>query len=101
MRLPADVCACADPLIRAKTVMQSAEGGAHENPMWKVLAQIVREEGLLGLYRGCNAQVFSAVAKSGILLTAKEKLFRFAMGIILVLSQRRKLLAAGGGAAAR
>lgn len=90
------------PLIRAKTLMQTAEGDARERPIWKTLAHVVREEGVEGLYRGFYAQIFSAVAKSGILLTTKEQLFRFAMGLILVLGRRRRrMLAAAAHAPVR
>ena len=89
------------PLIRAKTLMQTAEGDARERPIWKTLAHVVREEGVVGLYRGFYAQIFSAVAKSGILLTTKEQLFRFAMGLILVLGRRRRMLAAAAHAPVR
>ena len=57
--------------------------------MARVLLDIWGAEGLRGLYRGCEAQIFTAVSKSGILLTTKEQLARFALGLVLMLRKRR------------
>jgi adenine nucleotide transporter 17 len=100
------------PLIRTKTVLQrgkrtplkgSPRGGvdnntaaaaattatdpavAAEHGMLQVLRRIFREEGLGGLYRGCSAQILTAVGKSGILLTTKEKIAAFTLGLLLAL----------------
>ena len=48
----------------------------------------------MGLYRGCATQIFTAVTKSGILLTTKEQLAAFAMGIVLLAKGRRMTLTA-------
>ena len=47
-----------------------------------------------GLYRGCQAQIGTAVTKSGILLATKEQLFRYTMLLILMSRGRHKLPAA-------
>ena len=61
----------------------------------RVLLDIVEQEGVGGLYAGCAAQIFTAVTKSGILLTTKEQLAAFAMRLVLVLQRgRRQRLAA-------
>ena len=54
----------------------------------EVLLKIWREEGIEGLYRGCGAQIFTAVCKSGILLTTKEKIAAFALGLLLLMRKR-------------
>jgi hypothetical protein len=99
------------PLIRTKTVMQAqqkappptrqsqdavkgnapagADGRARRG-FAQVLVSILREEGAAGLYRGFGAQIVSAVLKSGIQLTCKEALFRYALGLVLLLSGRAR-----------
>jgi len=103
------------PLMRAKVVMQAApvttavecsSESAHANgdgaqsptrlqssrlTMVEVIHEIWRREGLSGLYRGCDAQIFTAVTKSGILLTAKEKLFEYALLLATLFSKARRL----------
>ena len=69
-----------------------AKAVAVEPGMLQVLIDIVRNEGVEGLFRGCSAQIFTAVFKSGILLTTKEKIARFAMLLLMVLGRRKKLL---------
>ena len=64
---------------------------AVEPGMLQVLIDIVRNEGVEGLFRGCSAKIFTAVFKSGILLTTKEKIARFAMVLLMVLGRRKKL----------
>eukprot|EP00966_Prymnesium_polylepis_P271634 6275666-Prymnesium_polylepis.1 len=59
--------------------------------MVEVLTDIWRTEGFAGLYRGCDAQIFTAVTKSGILLTAKEKLFQYAVLLISLFNKRQRL----------
>ena len=83
------------PLIRTKTVMQAQPGGAapatvqqRRRGMAAVLLTIFREEGVAGLYRGFATQIFTAVSKSGVLLTAKEQLAAFALGLVLILRRR-------------
>ena len=57
----------------------------------EVLLAIFKDEGLEGLYRGCGAQIFTAVSKAGILLTTKEKIAAFALGLLAVFGKRRTL----------
>ena len=57
--------------------------------------RIVRTEGAAGLYRGCGAQIATAVSKSGILLMTKEQLARYALGLILLLRSQRRAKALG------
>jgi hypothetical protein len=96
------------PLIMTKTVMQAQhkaaapptparqaqaaarEDGRARRGFAQVLASILREEGAAGLYRGFGAQIVSAVLKSGIQLTCKEALFRYALGLVLLLSDRAR-----------
>lgn len=102
------------PLIRTKTVMQAQQkaaatatptrqspAGVTECPAAEsdsrarrgfvhVLVSILREEGAAGLYRGFGAQIVSAVLKSGIQLTCKEALFRYALGLVLLWSGRAR-----------
>lgn len=59
----------------------------------QVLHDIFAQEGVAGLYRGVSAQIFSAVTKSGILLTSKEQLAAFAMALVLMLQKRPPKLA--------
>ena len=56
--------------------------------MAAVLLTIFREEGMAGLYRGFATQIFTAVSKSGVLLTGKEQLAAFALGLVLMLRRR-------------
>ena len=58
------------------------------------LREIYEAEGLAGLYRGVEAQCFTAVSKSGVLLTTKEQLARFALGLVLYFRRRRLALEA-------
>lgn len=95
------------PLMRAKTIMQ-AEGRQQQSPdkkpqangaaqaaprqkrdMARVLLDVYAQEGFEGLYRGCAAQIFTAVTKSGILLTAKERIAAFAMALLLLFRHKR------------
>lgn len=62
--------------------------------MGGVLLQIWREQGLAGLFVGCEAQIFTAVAKSGILLTCKEQLVRYTVALVLAFSRRPPALPA-------
>ena len=57
------------------------QGSVQQTPMMpppaersfvRVLLELFQKEGVEGLYRGCAAQIFTAVTKSGILLTTKE-----------------------------
>jgi adenine nucleotide transporter 17 len=77
------------PLIRTKAVMQVQRGEAGRAGMALTLARLLREEGFAGLYRGCGAQIFTAVSKSGIMLTTKEQLAAFALGLVLLLRRKR------------
>lgn len=108
------------PLIRTKTVLQqrrsgdrvgagsgaaAANGGtdggsatadgARSVGMAQVLLDILREEGIVGWYRGIGAQCITAVGKSGILLTTKEKIAAFAMGLLVLLGRRNQKRLAG------
>ena len=47
-----------------------------------------------GLFVGCEAQIFTAVAKSGILLTCKEQLVRYTVALVLAFSRRPPALPA-------
>ena len=58
--------------------------------MLQVLLQIFRAEGVDGLYRGCSAQIFTAVCKSGILLTTKEKIVAFALGLVMLFRRKEQ-----------
>ena len=81
------------PLIRTKVMMQAAAKGAQEGEprptMAQTLLKIIRTEGAAGLYRGCGAQIATAVSKSGILLMSKEQLARYALALILLLRSHR------------
>ena len=57
--------------------------------MRAVLLQIWRREGVHGLFRGCSAQILSAVAKSGLLLTSKERLAAFTVLLLSALPSTR------------
>ena len=102
----------------------TALGGAlrlREDGILGSLLSIWRAEGLAGLFRGCEAQVpvpsalllphdplpdsrvdrqiFTAVTKSGILLTTKEKLFQYAVLLVALLgkaSRRDPLMSTAG-----
>jgi len=107
------------PLIRTKTVMQSQDKGkakksddapaasAHQPtdstactavpssglPNFRfaeVLVSIAREQGVAGLFRGFGAQIFTAVVKSGIQLTCKEAMWRYALALVLFFSGRNR-----------
>ena len=90
------------PLMRAKSIMQASgaarregddsdadEGRRRRRGLVQVLIDVIEREGAAGLYRGCATQIFTAVTKSGILLTTKEQLAAFAMGLVLLLKGRR------------
>ena len=63
--------------------------------MLQVLLSIWQAEGLDGLFRGCSAQIFTAVCKSGVLLTTKERIATFALGVLVLCGRRpRQQLAA-------
>lgn len=49
-------------------------------------------------YRGCSAQIGTAVTKSGILLASKEQLVRYTMLLILTASRRHKQSAVAAAA---
>ena len=82
--------------------MQAAAKGAQEGEprptMAQTLLKIIRTEGAAGLYRGCGAQIATAVSKSGILLMSKEQLARYALALILLLRshKRSKMIATAG-----
>ena len=83
-----------DPAVRRETLAQAARRRQRQG-MLRVLLDIVEQEGVGGLYAGCAAQIFTAVTKSGILLTTKEQLAAFAMRLVLMLQRgRRQRLAA-------
>ena len=90
------------PLIRTKVMMQAAAKGVQEGEprptMAQTLLKIIRTEGAAGLYRGCGAQIATAVSKSGILLMSKEQLARYALALILLLRshKRSKMIATAG-----
>lgn len=93
------------PLIRTKVVMQAQSRTSDEGStapattpgapspnvcaerrakrMSEIFLEIWQSEGLSGLYRGCYAQIFTAVSKSGILLTVKERLAALALLLLL------------------
>ena len=87
------------PLMRAKSIMQvqakakPADDKNGEPPprrgLIRVLLDVIEQEGVAGLYRGCAAQIFTAVTKSGILLTTKEQLAAFAMTLVLMVRGRQ------------
>ena len=75
----------------------SGNGGANggcerEATMGELLVHIFQTEGIEGLYRGCGAQIFTAISKSGVMLTAKEKIAAFAMALLLVLGLKKPRL---------
>ena len=61
-----------------------------ERGILSVLRDVVEHEGIGGLYRGCSAQIFTAITKTGILLTTKEKIAAFAMAIVLLFDRKRR-----------
>ena len=75
---------------------KAANGAAPSPPqlgqggMVQVLLDIVRNEGFEGLYRGCSAQIFTAVCKSGILLTMKEKIAAFALALLITFRRTKR-----------
>ena len=74
------------PLIRTKVVMQRSSGqgnGQASKGMAETFVDIWRREGTPGLFRGCSAQIFTAVSKSGIQLASKERLAAFALLILM------------------
>jgi adenine nucleotide transporter 17 len=74
------------PLIRTKVVMQLSSGQGNGHPpkgMAETFVNIWRREGAEGLFRGCSAQIFTAVSKSGIQLAGKEQLAGFALLILM------------------
>jgi hypothetical protein len=77
-------------------VTQQAQGaqGQTTGTIPQIARQILAQEGAAGLYRGCQAQIGTAVTKSGILLATKEQLFRYTMLLILMSRGRHKLPAA-------
>jgi len=85
------------PLIRTKVVMQArrrkeeasatVNGPTSPTHFSEVLVSILRESGISGLYRGCDAQIFSAVTKSGIQLMSKEQLLRYILATLALLSR--------------
>jgi hypothetical protein len=59
------------PLVRAKTLLQASEEGGG---MLQVLARVRREEGILGWYRGLDAQLGKSMMSTALLLTAKDRI---------------------------
>ena len=65
-------------------------GGGSGGGMASVLLEILRSEGVGGLYRGCDAQIFTAVSKSGLLLGSKEQIAAYSAMLVLSLSGSRR-----------
>ena len=100
------------PLMRAKSMLQAPKAKAAaaaaatnatkakdsgsvpkpppERGILSVLRDVIEHEGIGGLYRGCSAQIFTAITKTGILLTTKEKIAAFAMAIVLLFDRKRR-----------
>ena len=68
----------------------AASSSKGDGGMVHVLLNILRTEGLEGLYRGCSAQIFTAVSKSGILLTTKEKIASFALALLVAFGRAKQ-----------
>ena len=69
--------------LNAASMMRSDHIPTRHNHAHGVFADILRSEGVPGLFRGCSAQIFTAVSKSGILLAAKERLAAFALLLMM------------------
>ena len=78
------------PLVRLKITQQAQAAQGEAGSLPQIVRQIVKAEGPEGLYRGCSAQIGTAVLKSGILLASKEQLVRYTMSLILMASRRDK-----------
>ncbi|KAF8394428.1 hypothetical protein HHK36_020636 [Tetracentron sinense] len=87
------------PAIRCKVTIQAAEsnddgtkeaGPKSSKTVWGALCAIWRREGVLGFFKGLQAQILKTVLSSALLLMIKEKITKTTW--VLILSLRRYLL---------
>lgn len=93
------------PYIRAKIIMQAATKGDGSGEATKggsgagkpvsrmsaveVLRHIVRTEGVAGLFKGLQPQLFKSVLASALMLMLKERIFYYTKLFILMLARRK------------
>ncbi|CAM8921033.1 unnamed protein product [Rhodiola kirilowii] len=88
------------PAIRCKVMIQAAdpESGGVKRKSNKSIAKIIcaiwRKEGLLGFFKGIEAQILKTVLSSALLLMIKEKISRTTW--VLILAIRRSLMLTKG-----
>eukprot|EP00550_Attheya_septentrionalis_P008529 CAMPEP_0198286582 /NCGR_PEP_ID=MMETSP1449-20131203/5643_1 /TAXON_ID=420275 /ORGANISM="Attheya septentrionalis, Strain CCMP2084" /LENGTH=538 /DNA_ID=CAMNT_0043984367 /DNA_START=167 /DNA_END=1783 /DNA_ORIENTATION=+ len=61
------------PLIRAKVLMMCHSSPRNES-LWNVLRQIFAQDGVAGLYKGCNMQLLLTMLKSALLMMVRERI---------------------------
>lgn len=92
------------PAIRCKVMIQAAESDEDENQEAEhknqktvsgALYAIWKREGLLGFFKGLNAQILKTVLSSALLLMIKEKITKTTW--VLMLALKRYLFAPGTG----
>ncbi|CAM9927888.1 unnamed protein product [Sphacelaria rigidula] len=71
-----------------RTRVRRAGGGVEQ--MGRVMLDIVRHEGIAGLYAGCGAQLVHTILKSALLLTTKEEIARAAASAVFLGGERAR-----------
>ncbi|KAF0694332.1 Aste57867_14785 [Aphanomyces stellatus] len=72
------------PVIRAKVIMQAEASSTKKDDvsMVQVLEQMWSQDGVAGLFQGCNAQLLNTVFKSALLLMTKEQIGAIAIRLL-------------------
>ncbi len=61
------------PLMTAKALYQS-NSKLHSSEVWKIIVKLIREEGLLGFYKGFGPKIFGSVINNTILMFTYERM---------------------------
>ena len=71
-------------LVRAKVLQKAPGSGCVGTGLYATVGKVAAQEGVMGLYKGLDAQLIKTVLASAFTLMIKEKSFRAAMLLVYV-----------------
>lgn len=75
------------PLVRAKVLQKASSKSECRRSLLGTLERVYREEGVRGMYKGLEAQLVKTVLSGALALTIKEKSFKSALLLVMLLKQ--------------
>jgi hypothetical protein len=75
------------PLVRAKVLQKASTKLEDRQSLLGTLERVYREEGVGGMYKGLDAQLVKTVLAGALALTIKEKSFKSALLLVMLVKQ--------------